>query len=132
MRTHHVRAGRVDRLEAELDRARLDLGRHAVCREYDGPFFDLLEAQKPCLKAIVQICSVVREFISDIDELRLQRRAHIEKIFRKLRKFAGLVIPRVLDNSLAHLKGKIQPTKCCVSQLKVFHDAQCMEIMIEA
>ena len=47
MRAHHVGARGVDRLEAELDRPLLHLGRYAVGREDHRPFFDVLEPAQP-------------------------------------------------------------------------------------
>src|SRR6202023_1757335 len=47
VRPDDVRARGVDRLQPQLDRALLDLRRHAVRGEYDGALFDLVQPGKP-------------------------------------------------------------------------------------
>src|SRR5258708_23825604 len=45
--------------------------------------------------------------------------------------FAGVVIVRVLDDSVAHFEGKVQPAKSCVAGLEVFDNAKRVQIVIE-
>ena len=51
-----------------------------------------VEIEKVCFARVVKVRRVVGDFIDPIDELAFQRRANIEKIFRKMRNFRGGVI----------------------------------------
>src|SRR6266550_971609 len=82
-------------------------------------------------EGIVNIRGVVGNFVDPVDELRFNGRAQIEKVFLELRKFRGGIIARILDDSFANLKRKIQPRKIEIALLELFHDAKRVHIVTE-
>ena len=96
-----------------------------------NPSANLLKGEQAGLIAVVEIGCVVRDFVGQIDELRLQRRALIEQIFRQLGKLFDRVIVRVLDDAFAYFESKVEPAEGGIAQLKVFDDAQGMQVMVE-
>src|SRR5713226_3847488 len=68
---------------------------------------------------------------NQIDELGLKRRAHIQKVFGKLRKFGGGIIARMLDDAFANFKREIQAGKIKVALLELFDDTERAESVIE-
>src|SRR5712664_2536951 len=93
-------------------------------------------AQRPYIEklgfqSVVEIGGVVRDFIHPVDELCLERRAQIEKVFGKLRKFRAGIIARMLDDALAHFEGEIQSGKIEIALFELFDDAQRVQIVIE-
>jgi hypothetical protein len=55
--------------------------------------------------------------------LRFQRRAKIEQILGKLRRGAGSIISRMLDDTFANFEGEIQAAEFQVTMLKFLDDA---------
>src|ERR1700730_12582270 len=37
----------------------------------------------------------------------------------------------MLDDALAHFESQVEPAECVITQLKVFHDAQSVQVMVE-
>src|ERR1700733_15617139 len=83
------------------------------------------------LASIIQIGRVVGDLVSQIDQLRFQRRPQIEQILRQFRMLASIVIVRVLDNPFAYLKGQIEAAKSGVAKLEVFSNSQRVQIVVE-
>src|SRR6266851_1851567 len=83
------------------------------------------------LERVIKIGSVVGDFVNAIDELGFKRRAHIQKVFGKLRKFGGGIIARMLDDAFANFKREIQAGKIKVALLELFDDTERVEIVIE-
>ena len=89
------------------------------------------EIQKPGFERVVRIGSVVSNFIDPVDELRFEGRTQIEKVLRKLRKVRRGIIARMLDDTFANFKCKIQAWEIEVALLEPFNDAQRVQIVIE-
>src|SRR5260370_31488720 len=87
--------------------------------------------QKVGFPGVIKIRGVIRNFIDTVDELSLERRLQIQKIFGKLGKLRDGILARMLDNAFAHLKSEIEPGKVQVALLELLHDAQRLQIMIE-
>ena len=88
--------------------------------------------EKPGLEAIVEVGRVVGNLIGKIDQLRFQRRAQIEQVFRQLRMLVGIVIVRMLDDAFADLEGEIQAGEIDIALLEALDDAQGVQIVVEA
>src|SRR5579872_3989519 len=99
--------------------------------EYRDIASERLQIEQSRLKSIVQIGRVVRNLVHPIDQLRLERRPLIEQIFRELRELFRRIVPRMLHNPLANLKREIQPGEIKIALLKLLHDSQRVQIMIE-
>src|SRR5437899_8704208 len=82
-------------------------------------------------ESVIEVGGVVCHFIDAIDELSLERRTQIKKIFGKLRKFRGGIIARMLDDTFANFKCKIQTGKIKIALLELFDDAEGVQIVIE-
>jgi hypothetical protein len=91
-----------------------------------------IEIEKLCFPGVIEVRGVVGDFVDPIDELTFERRTELEKILGEMRKFRGGVIVRVLDDAFANLKGEIQAGEIKIGTFKLFDDAQCLEIVIEA
>src|SRR5438552_11437994 len=83
------------------------------------------------LKPVVQISSVVADFVGEVNELRLKGRALVEQIFTQLRIVSGTVIAGVFDDALTHLEGQIQSPKSRVAKLEILHDPQRLQVVVE-
>src|SRR5262249_57939587 len=92
---------------------------------------DLFECELAGLIAVVKIGGGVRKLVSCIDQLRFERGAAVEQIFRELGEFVCPVVSRVLDDPLANFKCEVQSPKRCVTNFKIFHDPQRMQVVIE-
>jgi len=82
------------------------------------------QIQKAGFERVVHIGRIVGNFIDAIDELGFERWAQIQKILRKMWKFRGGMIARMLDDAFANLKRKIQTRKIDITLLKLFNDAE--------
>jgi len=91
-----------------------------------------IEIEKLCFAGVVDVRSVVSDFVHPIDKLAFERRAKIEKIFSKKRKFGSGVIVGVLDDAFANFEGEIQAGKIEIGTFELFDDAQRLEIVIKA
>src|SRR5208282_5375115 len=65
-------------------------------------------------------------------ELRFERRPLVEKILGERGEFRRGIIPRMLDDSLTHLKGEIQSRKIEIPLLELLDDPQRVQIVVEA
>ena len=92
---------------------------------------DLLERKQVRFKAVVQVGGVVGDFVGEVDELGLERRALVQSILGKFRKAFRIVVAGVFDDAFADFEGQVQAAKGSVANLKVFDDAQRVEIVIE-
>ena len=81
---------------------------------------------------IVQIRSVIGDFIAQVDQLRFQRRTQARQVFVQRRNLAGREIPGMLDDPFAHFEGQVQSGKTGVALLEGLHDAQGVQVMVEA
>ena len=63
--------------------------------------------------------------------MRFQRRLLIQVILGELREFGCIPIARMLDDALAHFKRQVEPAERRITLLKIFHNAQGMQIVIE-
>jgi hypothetical protein len=64
--------------------------------------------------------------------LRLERGPQPWKIFLERRILAGPEITRVLGNALADFESEVQAGKTGVTLLKAFHNAHCVQVVVEA
>ena len=64
--------------------------------------------------------------------MRLQRRPTVEGILGQLGALLRVVVARVLDNSFPDLEGEIQSREIGVALLEGFHDAQRVQVVVEA
>src|ERR1700733_745595 len=80
---------------------------------------------------IVEIGGVVSDLIGNIDKLCLKRRTKIKQVLDQFRMLLSLIIVRVFDDPLADFESQIEPAKGCIACLKVFHDAQGVQIMVK-
>jgi hypothetical protein len=83
------------------------------------------------LVAIIQIGGIVGDFVGEIDELRFERRALIEQVFREFRMVFLRVIARVLDDAFTYLECQIQAGKRGIALLEIFDDAERVQVVIE-
>ena len=84
------------------------------------------------LQTVVDVGGQVGDFVGEIDELRLQRRALVEKILRELGVLRRFVVPGVLDDALAHAEGEIESRVGGVALFEVLDDAQRVQVVVEA
>src|SRR6267143_2548939 len=94
-------------------------------------FAQYLYVKELGFESIVEIGGVVRDFVHAVDELRLERRAQIEKVFGKLREFRSGIVARMLDDALAHFEGEIQSWKIEIALFELLNDAQRVQIVVE-
>ncbi len=108
-------------------------GIHAPVRLTETPHLiaQSIKIQELRFERVVEIGGVVGDLIHPINELGFKRREEFEKVFGELRKFAGPVVARVLDNALAHFKGQIKSGKIEITLLEALHNAQRVKIVIE-
>src|SRR5271154_4273020 len=92
---------------------------------------NLLNRQQTRLIAIVEIGSVIGNLVGQVNKLCFQWGALVKKVFGKFRMLFHLVIVRVLNNSFADFKSKIEPAECSVANFEVLDDAQCVQVVIE-
>src|SRR5262249_37142775 len=92
---------------------------------------DGLKIEQSRLKAIVQIRGVIGDLDHAIDQLPLERWALVEHILHKLGELGWGVLPRVLDDALAHFEGQVQAGEIEVALLESLDDAQRMEVKVE-
>jgi hypothetical protein len=90
-----------------------------------------IEIEQICFEGIIEVGGVVSDFVDPVDELGFQGRTEVEEILLELRKIRGAIVPRMLDNSFAHLKGKVQARKSKVAVFKLFDDSQGVKIVIK-
>ena len=90
-----------------------------------------LKIEKSRFQRVIDICRVVSDFVHPINKLCFERRAQIEQIFSKLRKFRFRVIARMFDDALAHFKREIQPRKVEVALFEMLDDAKRVQIVVE-
>src|SRR6266850_1324960 len=90
-----------------------------------------LHIEKLGFESVVEIGGVVRDFVHPVDELRLERRAQIEKVLGELREFRSGIVARMLDDALANFKSEIQPWKIEIAVFELLNDAQRVQIVIE-
>ncbi len=95
------------------------------------PGGNLVDGEEVGLAAVVEVGSVVGDFVGQINELRLERGALVEQILGEFGMLVGIVIARVLDDALAHFEGQIEAAKRGVAQLEVFDDAQGVQVVVE-
>src|SRR5215467_4857253 len=95
----------------------LDFSRQFVEQWY--AFSDLIEREQVGFVSIVEVGSVVGEFVSRVNQLRFEGRAFVEQVFGKLRKLSRVIVAGVLNDAFANFKRKIQATKSCVAQLEI-------------
>ncbi len=84
------------------------------------------------LDAVIHVGREVRNLIGQINKLRLQRWLLVKKVGAQLRMLNQRIIPRVLDDPFAYAEGQIQPAKSGITNLEVFHDAQRVQVVVEA
>src|SRR5882762_10435520 len=94
-------------------------------------FAQRLHVEELGFESVVEIGGVVLDFVHPVDELRLERRAQIEKILGELRKLHGGIVARMLDDALANFKGEIQTWKIEIALFELLNDAQRVQIVIE-
>src|ERR1051326_4561985 len=81
--------------------------------------------------AVIEIGSVVRDFIGEVDELGLERRALVEYVLRKFGMIFGGVIAGMLDNSLPDFEGEVEAREGGIALLEVFENAEGGEVVVE-
>src|SRR2546429_7656930 len=77
----------------------------------------------------VQTCALPIYLVDPVDELRLERRAQVEEILLKLRKFSFGIIARMFDDAFAHFKREIETGKIQVALLEVLDNAKRVQIV---
>ena len=80
---------------------------------------------------VVQVGSVVGDFIDPIDQLRFERRPQIKKILSQIRASSRRVVARMFDDSFSHFERQIESGELEIAMFKLFDDAQCVKIMVE-
>jgi ribose transport system substrate-binding protein len=93
---------------------------------------DLLQRENPGIHAVVEIGRQIGDLVGEIDQLCLERGPQAEEIFRQLRMLPRVVVARVLDDAFADAEREIEAAERSVAFLKPGHDAQRVEIVIEA
>src|SRR5579863_3508703 len=91
-------------------------------RENGYSFANFVERQQVRFVAIVEVGGVVGDLISEVDELGLERRALVEKVFGEFRMLFRGVIVRMLDDALADFEGQVETAEGSVALLEVFDD----------
>ncbi len=91
----------------------------------------MLECQQTRFEAVVEVGSVVTDFVGQVDQLCFKRRTLVEQVLCKLGMFRSVVVARVLDDAFAHFEREIQAAKGGVALFKVFHDAQSVQVVFE-
>src|ERR1700722_937767 len=90
-----------------------------------------VEIEQPRLHAIVEIGSVVGNFVDPIGQLRFHGRPPVELILGQIRKLASCVIARMLNDTFAYLKRQIETGKIEIALLELLDDAQRVQVMFE-
>ena len=93
---------------------------------------ELFELDQMRFVAVVEVGGVVGDFIDEVDELSLERRALVEEIFGELGMFRGGIVAGMFDDSFADFESEIEAGKIQVALLKMFDDVKRVEIVIEA
>ena len=93
---------------------------------------ELFELDQMRFVAVVEVGGVVGDFIDEVDELSLERRALVEEIFGELGMFRGGIVAGMFDDSFADFESEIEPRKIQVALLKMFDDVERVQIVIEA
>jgi hypothetical protein len=81
--------------------------------------------------AVIEIGSVVGDFVGKVDELGLERRALAEYILHKFGMIFGGVVAGMLDDSLPDFKSEIQAREGGVALFEVFDDAESVQVVVE-
>ena len=98
----------------------------------------LVEAEEPGPQAVVEVVVAVRDVVRDRGDLRLQRRVPIRRQAGEERVLGhhpgrgcleGAV---VLEQPLQRLAGEVQPVEAGVAPFEPGHDAEGLQVMIEA
>ena len=95
------------------------------------PAANLVERKQPGFESIIEIGRVVSNLIGDIDKLGFKRRTKIEQVLGEFGMQFRLIIVRMLNDALANFERQVEPAEGGITQLKVFHDAQCMQVVVE-
>ncbi len=93
---------------------------------------DVVDLQQPRLHPVIQVCGQIGDLVRQVDNLRLQRRPQPQQVPGKLRELLGAIVARVLDDSFAHAQRQVQPAMRRVALLEVLHDAQRVQVVVEA
>ncbi len=123
---------RLVEFELVADAAEFPLNLAEVAVEDCDPAANVFEFEQVRFVAIVKVGGVVGDLVGMVDELGFERRPLIEQIFGQLGILGGRVVVRVLDDAFANLEGEVQSGMRGITLLKVFDDAQCVKIVVEA
>src|ERR1700722_5559818 len=132
---HQVGGHRVDHPDDSLVAENAHLGRRSrIARRRRGLSeerrnVELLDAEHLRLQPVVDVVRQVRDFVCQIDDLRLEAwiRARVE-----LLRGRTILEMRMLDDSLAHLEAQVESAKIRVTNLNPIDGAQALCVMIEA
>ncbi len=92
----------------------------------------LLDRQNAGVQPVVEIGGQIGDLVGQVDQLRLKRRKRVKKILGQFGVIRSGVVARVLHDALAHCERQIQSAERRVPFLKPCHDAQRVQIVVEA
>src|SRR5579859_8169247 len=81
--------------------------------------------------AVIEIGSVVGDFVGKVDELGLKRRSLVERVFGECGMIFRGVVAGMLDDSLPDFEGEVEAGKGGVALLEVFDNAESVEVVVE-
>ena len=93
----------------------------------------VVDADEPGTQAVVDVVGVVGDLVGEVRELRLERRlAAFEEPLAEFAELPGVRGRAVLQDALAGLEGQVQARELGVALLELVHDAQRLQVMLEA
>src|SRR5579872_1325609 len=81
--------------------------------------------------AVIEIGSVVGDFVGEVDELGLERRTLVEYVLHEFGMIFGCVVAGMLDDSLPDFEGEVKAGEGSVALLEVFDNTESVEVVVE-
>ena len=98
----------------------------------------LLQREQAGAHTVVDVVGVVGDLVGQVAQLRLQRRLRVvEKALRHAARIGGLDLAgvgrrAVLENALARFEAQVEAVPGGVALLQMVHDAQALQVVLEA
>src|SRR3984893_8550077 len=91
-----------------------------------------LDIEETGFERVIQVGSVVSDFVHAVYKLCLKGGTQLQKIFAKFREIRGAIIARMLYDAFANFEGQVQAGEIEVALFEMFDDAQGVKGVIEA
>jgi len=91
----------------------------------------LLDCEQAGFVTVVEISGVVADFVGEVDQLRFEGWALIQKILGEFGMICRLVVVRMLDDAFADFESQIESAEGGVAQFEVFDDTERVQVVVE-